>query len=462
MNPLDVFVKGNVFGYLAPDSIKRLVSNSWPFKPVSKTDFLQLKKFAAVNCTDMTAEEIEGNPELIKLAQELVDSFPRVLVNLNASLHNAEMLKHAGFDPYGCEKVAALELDSHKTNIVLCHFGKPDESLTLGQAAERFGVEKVAQIIHDGQAFTIMSDIMCKIAEEDNQNQFKFDTNYPKTVNMADGLGSFVRGNIYELRDIKNPNTKIGHIFLSTRSKDPYYSTLFNAPARDRIYSLAERNLLFDVVDDLSRSSGSKGQALGILMNNVVYGPFELLVEAKNGTNHILSIKDGYEYETKRIHLTNDVKTIVVDDDEIYVPNNIAKVIYLGEPYNKPNSINKLAAVNVAVSASPDRSSFNVTDNGVSGLPSGSLQNIQKTKAVAALMHCGLSKEEAQSAIETARSTGIHNFKATPTATQSENTVRQEVESPAEKRKLEKTAFMIQEIVYKSNLIKISMNYCDE
>jgi hypothetical protein len=40
--------------------------------------------------------------------------------------------------------------------------------------------------------------------------------------------------------------------------------------------------------------------------------------------------------------------------------------------------------------------------------------------------------------------------------------VRQEVETPAHKRKLEKVAFTIQSIVDKSELIKTAMNYGDE
>jgi len=463
LNPLDVYVKGNVYGYLTKDSVKRLASNSWPFKQVSKQDFVQLKKFAAVSLTDMTLKEVESDIAFVKLAQELADQFPEIIVNLNTSLQNAEFLKHAGYDSYGQEKIAAFEVNASKTGITLFHFGKPDETLSLGETAARFGEEKVAEILHHGYITSQLRDVMYKVAGEDNQNQFSFDVSLPRTVGMADGIGGFVRGNIYELRDIKTPNTKKGHIFLSTRSKNPYYTTIFTAPAKDRIYSIQDRAQIFgDTLDDMSRPSGSKGQPVGILMNDVIYGPFEVIAEAVNGSNHILSIKDGYEYDSKRIHMTNDVKSIVVQDDEIYVPNNIARIIYLGEPYQNEHPLSKTAAVNVTLAVTPDKRAFNLTDSGVSGLPSASLQNMRKTKAIAALMHCGLTKEESKAAVEKAYSVGMYRFNATPTATQSESDTRQEAASVDTKKSLEKKAATIRSIVDSSNLIKIAMNYGDE
>ena len=53
LSPLDVYVKGNVFGHLCKNSVKRLVSNSWPFKQVNKQDYVQMKKFAAVSLVDI-------------------------------------------------------------------------------------------------------------------------------------------------------------------------------------------------------------------------------------------------------------------------------------------------------------------------------------------------------------------------------------------------------------------------
>ena len=462
LNPLDVFIKGNVFGYLSQSSIKRLISNAWPFKQVSKNDFIQLKKFAAVQMTDMSVKEVENNQEIVKIASELVDHYPEIVLALNAGLQNNDMLKTAGFDPYGMEKVASLEVNDTKTGITLHHFGKADENLTLGQTAERFGEEKVANVLHHGHVLTLLRDVMYKTAGEDNQNQFSFDVNLPKTVNLADGIGGFVRGNMYELRDIKHPNTKKGNIFLSTRSKNPVYTTIFTAPAKDRIYAIAERAILGDMVDDLSRQSGTKNQAVGILMNDVVYGPFEVIAEAQNGSTHILSIKDGYEYDTKRIHITNDVKTIIVEDDEIYVPLSFCKLIYLGEPYQMEHPLHKTAAITVTLAASPDKQSFNLTDCGVSGLPSGSLQNLKKTKAVAALMHCGLSELEAKKAVDAARTSSVYKFNATPTATQSEDQTRQEVSGITDKKTLEKKASTIRDIVDNSGLLKFAMEYGDE
>lgn len=462
LSPMDVYVKGNVYGHLSIDSVKRLCSNSWPFKQVSKQDFVQLKKFAAVSLTDISIKEFEANPELIKIAEELVEQFPEIMLALSANLQTGELLKHAGFDPYGVEKIASLEVNSTRTAIVLHHFGKSDESLSIGQVAERFGEEKVASVLHYGSVITPLRDVMVKVAETDNKNQFSFDVNLPRTVGLADGIGGYVRGNIYELRDIKSPNAKKGHIFLSTRAKEPSYTTIFTAPAKDRIFSMADRAILGDIVDDMTRPSGGKGQAVGILMNNVIYGPFEVITEAVNGSNHIISIKDGYEYDTKRIHMTNDVKTIIVEDDEIYVPNNIAKIIYLGTPYQMESPLSKTAAVNVTLAVSPDKSSFNLSDCGVSGLPSTSLQSMGKTKAVSALMHCGLSEDEAKAAVDHARTAGVHRFNATPTATQSESETRQEAASVDTKKTLEKKAETIRQIVDTSNLIKIAMNYGDE
>ena len=461
LNPLDIYIKGNVFGYLTNQSVKRLVSNSWPFKQVAKNDFIGMKKFAAVQMTDMTVEQIEQDPELLKLAAELADKYPEVIFNLSANIQNTEMLKKAGFNPYGQEKVASLEISKDKTSIVLHHFGKADETLSLSETANRFGMDKVAEVIEKGHITTVLRDIMYKTAAELNPGQFKFDNSLPRTVNLADGIGGFVRGNIYELRDIKNPSAKRGHIFLSTRSKDAYYTTIMTPPAKDRIYSLAERATLGDILDDLSRSSGTKGQAVGILMGDIVYGPFEVMAEAQNGPTHILSIKDGYEYDSKRIHITNNVKSIIVEDDEIYVPT-FAKVISLGEPYQMEHPLHKTAAVTVTIAATSDKSGFNITDCGVSGLPAASLQNLKKTKAVTALMHCGLSEEEAKSAIQTALTSGVHKFSATPTATQSEDQTRQEVESVNDKKKLEKTASIIKNIVDKSDLVKLAMSYGDE
>ena len=461
LNPLDIYIKGNVFGYLTPQSVQRLVSNSWPFKQVAKNDFVQLKKFAAVQMTDITVSEIEKDASLLKLAEELAEQFPEVIFNLSANIQNTEMLKQAGFDPYGSEKIASLEISKDKTHITLHHFGKSDESLSLGEASQRFGMDKVAEVLAEGHVIVALRDIMYKTAEELNPGQFKFDNSLPRTVNLADGIGGFVRGNIYELRDIKAPAYRKGHIFLSTRSKDPYYTTIFSAPAKDRIYSIAERAILGDILDDLSRSTSPKGTPVGILMGDIVYGPFTVTAEAQNGPTHILSIKDGYEYDSKRIHITNNVKSIIVEDDEIYVPT-FAKVISLGEPYQMEHPLHKTAAVTVTLAATPDKQGFNLTDCGVSGLPSGSLQNMKKTKAIAALMHCGLSEEEAKSAVGTAVASGVHKFSATPTATQSEDTTRQEVAGLNDKKKLEKTASLIKSIVDKSQLIKIAMNYGDE
>jgi hypothetical protein len=196
-------------------------------------------------------------------------------------------------------------------------------------------------------------------------------------------------------------------------------------------------------------------------MGDIVYGPFEVMAEAQNGPTHILSIKDGYEYDSKRIHITNNIKSIVVEDDEIYVPT-FAKVIALGEPYQMEHPLHKTAAVTVTIAATPDRRGFNITDCGVSGLPSASLQNLKKTKAITALMHCGLSEEEAKSAVQTAITSGVHKFSATPTATQSEDQTRSEVESVNDKKKLEKTASVIRNIVDKSDLVKLAMSYGDE
>lgn len=461
LNPLDIYIKGNVFGHLTQASIKRLISNSWPFKQVTKGDFTQMKKFAAVNMTDITVEEIEKNPELLKLAAELAEKYPEVILNLTACIQNSTMLKQAGFNPYGLEKVASLEVTQDRTGIVLHHFGKADEKLTLGETAQRFGIEKVSEVLEKGFVTTVLREIMFKTAEELPASQFKFDKNLPRTVNLADGIGGFVRGNIYELRDIKQPNAKRGHIFLSTRSKDAVYTTIFTAPAHDRIYSIAERAILGDIVDDLSRSSGAKGQPVGILMNDVIYGPFEVIAEAQNGSNHIYSIKDGYEYDSKRIHVTNSVKTITVEDDEIYVPS-FAKLIWLGAPYQMEHPLHKTAAITVTIAATSDRSGFNITDCGVSGLPSASLQNLKKTKAITALMHCGLSEEEAKKAVQTAITSGVHKFQSTPTAGQSEDTTRKEVETVNDKQKLEKSASLIHDLVDKSDLIKTAMNYGDD
>jgi hypothetical protein len=461
LNPLDIYIKGNVFGYLTSQSVKRLVSNSWPFKQVAKNDFIGMKKFAAVQMTDMTVEQIEQDPTLLKLAAELAESYPEVIFNLSANIQNTQMLKQAGFNPYGQEKVASLEISKDKTSITLHHFGKADEALSLAETSHRFGIDKVAEVLEKGHVTTVLRDIMYKTAAELNPGQFKFDNSLPRTVNLADGIGGFVRGNIYELRDIKNPSAKRGHIFLSTRSKDPYYTTIMTPPAKDRIYSIAERATLGDILDDLSRSSGGKGQAIGILMGDIVYGPFEVMAEAQNGPTHILSIKDGYEYDSKRIHITNNIKSIVVEDDEIYVPT-FAKVIALGEPYQMEHPLHKTAAVTVTIAATPDRRGFNITDCGVSGLPSASLQNLKKTKAITALMHCGLSEEEAKSAVQTAITSGVHKFSATPTATQSEDQTRSEVESVNDKKKLEKTASVIRNIVDKSDLVKLAMSYGDE
>lgn len=457
LNPLDVYIKGTKYGYLCRETAKRLTSSSWPFKQVNKSDFTGLKKLAAVNMTDITDEELSNNTELMKIAMELGESHPEVILELLNNVHNVGILKQANFDPYGIEKIASLEVDNTKTNIILHHFGKQDEVMTLTQAASRFGMDKVAELLENGSSYTVLRDVMCKVAEDLPKAQFGTDTSLPRTVNLADGLGGFVRGNIYELRDVLHPNNKKGHIFLSTRSKDSVYTTIFNSIAKDRIYSLSERAPLSDIVDDLNRPSGSKGQALGILLNNVIYGPFEVFAEAHIEGEHVLSIKDGYEYESKRIHVTNKVKTIIVDDEEIYVPS-FAKIMWLGEPYQMESPLNKVAAVNVTVASTPDRLSFNIYDNGVSGLDGNGLQNLKKTKAVSALMHCGLSKEEALSAVETARTSGTYKFKATSTATQSEDQTRKEVDD-ATKTKLTKVAENIRSIVDKSNLIKMASIY---
>ena len=462
LNPLDVYIKGNTYGYLTRDSTKRLTSSGWPFKQINKNDFVQMKKFAAVQMTDITVEDIEKDPALLKLAEELADKFPEILLSLSSNVQNTAMLKHAGFDPYGCEKIASLEISKNKTDIILNHFGKPDEHLSLGETIVRFGEEKTAEVLHYGYTTSIMRDVLYKTAfTELPPNQFNFNADLPRTVNLADGIGGLVRGNIYELRDIKQPTIKKGHIFLSTRSKRPVYMTIFAAPAGDRIFSIAERGVLGEIVDDLSRSVGDKGQALGIMMNGIVYGPFEVIVEAKNGSDHILSIKDGYEYDSKRIHITDSVKEISIEGDEIYVPK-FAKIIWLGDSYQTENPINKTAAITVTIASTPDKQSFNVSDNGVSGLPSTSLQNVGKVKAITILMHCGLTNDEAKQAVETARSSGVYKFSATPTATQSEDQTRSEIATPSDQKKLEKSASTIRMIVDKSNLIKIAMSYGDE
>lgn len=468
LHPLDVYIKQGKYGYLNKRTAPQLVGNSWPFKPITKDDHQKMfsKMASCYEVSDLTVERLESDPALLKYAEMLVEAMPEQVINLGKqALANNAFNKLASGEP----TLAAIHMDSGKTTIIAEYFGKEaGEYRSLNEAKAALGAEKVQAVLAAGElAFgpAVPRNAVCNNLPHE---QFSFDTGsdakYPKPAAISDGAVGFVRGNIYELRDIKAPNVQKYYVFLSTRQPHPIYYVINSQTSRHLFYTPQDSTgVMGATIDDLQRSSANQkeGMAFGVLMNDKIYGPFEILAEAQMGNDHVYTIKDGYEYDKLRLHITQHVKQITIDGDDIFVPNT-ATLLWLGKTYEKPLTLEKKAGIWVKLNASVDKSSFTLVDGGVTGIPPAELQNIGRTKAKSALMYAGLSEEESKAAIAKALADGTYSFQATPTATQSEGQTRAEVgATPAATKQQVKVAEEVIRLIDSKNLIKIAADQGD-
>ena len=467
--PLDVYIKDNKYGYLNRENARKIAVTSWPFGDTVRTGSASgLVKLSsdnkATSLVSATKEEIEKDEAFLKHAAMVAEVFPGVIASISNTITNNETLSSIEARPHGHEKVAHLQVSHRKDRIELLHFGIPDEQFTIKEASERFGNEAIKQLIDIGIIRVPMENLHITSSElpkeffNDNKNE---DTRYPRTLNISDGFGGFMRGNLYEMHDIKAPEKKRGIIFLTTKSKHPYYDVLSKYNTDHKLYNTPEVGILDDLVDDLSRPSIDlkPEMAAGIIMESKIYGPFAVRNESRMGEDRVFLVMDGFDAEVVRLHITKKVKSIVVDGEDIYFPASSSKLIWLGDGINK-KPFEKTAAITVRVVPSMDKQHYNLIDNGVTGLPAGSLQNLTKGRAVTALMHAGLTENESHAALMSSIAKGTHEFQATPTATNSESAVRHDIAHDIPK--MTKIATEIKRIIDFSGLIKIALELGSE
>ena len=460
LKPLDVFIKDNKYGYLNKDNAKKIAVTSWPFGATVNTGIDRGGHIKTSSVIHITQEQIEQDEALLKTAAIVAEKFPNVIASISNSMTNQSELSDLEASPRGVEKIAHLQISHSKDCIEMIHFGIPDEQFTIKTASERFGNNAVQQLMDLGIIRVPMENLQVSSSElpteifNDNKNE---DTRYPRTLNISDGFGGFLRGNLYEMFDIKKPENKRGVVFLTTRSKLPFYDILTAYNTDHKLYNTPEVGILDDLVDDMSRPSVDlkPEMAAAIMMESKIYGPFGVRSESRMGEDKIYSIMDGFDADIVRLHITKKVKCPVIDGDDVYFPANDCRLIWLGKPV-KQKPFEKTAAMSVRVIPSVDKQHFNLIDNGVTGLPQTALQNMNKTRAITALMHAGLTENESNAAIMSSLSKGSHEFQATPTATTSESVVRQTVKS--EIPRLQKIASEIKRIIDFSGLVKIAVD----
>lgn len=466
--PLDVYIKSGKYGYLDKKIAPRLVGDSWPFKTMTKNDHRQMfsKVGSCFEVGDITVERIENDPILLKYAELLSETMPEQIVNLGKqAIENDNLNKLAHDQPV----LACVHTGDSKDHLTFEYFGKTaGEYRTLQEAKTELGHDRTKAVLAAGElAFgpLIPKNI---VNHELPKEQFQFESGsnaqYPKPASISDGAVGTIRGNIYELRDIKDPNVHKNFIFMSTRQTNPIYYVVNSHTSRHIFLTPSEpTNVMNALPDDMQRPSMNKkaGIAFGIYMNDKIFGPFEILTEAQIGNDTIYTIKDGYEYDTFRLHITQHIKQITVDGNDIFVPNT-TKLIWLGDTYEHPLVLEKKANIWVRLNASTDKRSFNLIDGGITGLPTGNLQQMGKTKTISALMYAGLSEAEAREAITKAMVDGTYSFQATPTATQTEGQTRAEIGVKAAPSKEHiKVAEVVIKLIDSKNLIKIGVDNSD-
>lgn len=466
--PLDIYIKGGKYGYLSKKSAPQLIGNSWPFKQISAEDNRMM--FKTANCfevAELTIDRIEKDPKLLKYAEMLSNDMPEMVLALGRqALENQEMSKLAATQP----SLAGVHMNEAKTKFVFEYFNKTaGEYRSLGEAVASIGRSVTDRVMTEGSV-SFGPDVAKATVQNDDLpgEQFSFksgsNTQYPKPAALSDGMMGYVRGNIYELRDIKAPSVSKNYVFMSTRQADPVYYVV-NAHTNRHIFLTPSEGTgtMGALPDDMQRPAKNKseGMAFGLYMGDKIFGPFEITGEAFIDGDSVYSIRDGYEYDKFRLHVTPHVKNIIVDGDDIFAPQT-AKLIWLGKTFMPSSTLEKTAAVAVRLVAAPDKNSFSVIDGGVTGMPPAQLQGMSKTKTISALMHSGLSEEESKLAIQKALQTGTYTFQATPTAATTEGQTRQQLgKTASDQAALTKTAQRIVEIIDSKNLIKIASDRKD-
>lgn len=464
--PIDIFIKDGKYGYMCRRTIQSLCSSSWPFSGADQTDVTKMFKVAeylpmpdlTLACQDVTQKRI---------LDEVVDMMPKVAARLVEHEINSVNLKTVNDSRPVAGKVISLETNPSLGQVILHMFDGPDQALSLTAAEARFGKKVVQEVLKSGIYRQQLGDTPQVIGETD-KSQYHWDsgkdTMYPVTLNMTDGAVGFKRGNVYKLKDVSHPEDgSKGFIFLTTRNTKPKYFVFKDG--KDKFYTLAESSggshaggAVETQTDDIERPNPPKfaGEAFGILLNNMVYGPFEILNKASMGDGEVYTIRDGFEYDKFYLHSSRNVTQILVDGDHVYVPAS-AKIFWLGHRMNFASPLTKTAAsVKVTLTTSPDKSYFTLIDSGVTGLAPEHLQKMKKGKSISALMNAGLSEEESKNAVNQALSTGAFTFNVAPTATTSQSQQRAEIQ------KMEKKAYEIHRIIDSSEIIKIAAGMGDE
>ena len=432
--PLDIYIDGVNYLPLTERTIAQMLQKVWPFKLISERDRQSLMKTA----TQLTAigrletNFVNENKDLLqKIASEHPDVI-QTLINVvdddKATIVNNDVL-HIFVKSASCD--APIVVENIKTGV--------QSTYTFTKFASEFNTEMLSNVMQ-GKEFYITPFESFNSLDLLSKETFEKVACSDDVVHMKYNADS-IPGKIYpryRLDTNSRYDNPESNIFISFCDKTKY--------KKGNTFNVVK--LPHDNNGELRAHEPMSGDTACLIGNNKCYGPFTISgVENHEGKKiyrvHLNSLVDTKTYYLKPVF---GLKKIVLDKNEIMIPDSYSFVSLKEEITSK--KMVKTADIKVTVSKLLS-GALKVDDNGVSGIDPKRLQNIDKSKAVGILMHCGLPEKEAKYAVEQALSTGSYSFSAT---TQLDNKKIDNTPSKIE----EKTAEDIRKYASEGGLLKMA------
>lgn len=394
LNPLDIYIDNGSYLPLNEHAIDRIVNRVWPFRVISQQERSSITKTAS----------------LFEDTGVLKDSF--------IAQHKAELEKIAEAFPEILEKYASRNLitpeneefavrcfvktASEQNPLVVRDLLGEDKEYSMTKFAEAFGQDFLKEVMRNGEVIISNKGATAQLEIDRNEIRKTFKTN--KRAGFLDVKGDLVYAQVFDHKDIASLKQSEGTPKIVI-TKDGYFNTgstfnLFEKPGQTG--------------DIAFRNSGiTMGMNAGFVYGDSIIGPFTVKSIVREGQVIRWTVLSN-ELKDINFKFVEDIKGIVPVDSQNYLVSNKLPVIEMKpiKAYKSEEKMLKTASLNVTVNKTLD-GKIAINDAGVSGIQAGKLQRMGKGDAIVALMHSGLSENDARYALTKAMEAGSYSFPAT-------------------------------------------------
>ena len=423
LNPLDLYIDEGMYLPLNENSANRIASQAWPFKLVSQEERQSILKTASVIASVGVADNnfIERHKdELSKIAEQ----YPELLDLIKVAQEDISV------EPFAVRcfvKTAASDKP-----LVVRDLKAGDREFSPSDFSKAYGKEFLSKVMEDGE--TIVSTLTPRLTL--NYETFTPDSCVNKETGYAKINGVEYQGRNYKNIDLLGSSRQDSGVFISTRGEYlPYRQPLYNK-------NLHNNNDDVNIVTE----TPVQGDIACIIQGGTVFGPFKILSISRVNNETVYSVENLSLNKANLVAVFGLKQIKKLDNNTILIPATSALTKLNPIQTYVKDMFEKLAALNVVVSKLLN-GKFSISDAGISGISAAQLKEMSKGDAIVALMHCGLSEQDAKYALTVALDKGSYSFPAT---TKVEN--KQVAEAP-----LKKQAEEILEAVEDSNLLKIAV-----